>query len=221
MQTELAISRRSDETRRRLIEAASEIFADVGYDAATTRDICVRADANAAAVNYHFGDKLGLYVAVLQSIIAPSSVRAHEKTMPQTKPELALRQFIEAMLENLFSAGSADRYSRIMVHELSSPTPALAQVVEQIIRPRAKLLSELVSRYTGHSPSSLETRLAVHSVIGQVVHYVHARAVIKMMWPAWGFDAAMRKRIVDHLTEFSLAGLRHMKRRPRAVKSTR
>ena len=221
MQIDPATFRKSDETRSRLIKAASEIFADIGYEAATTRDICIRAGANAAAVNYHFGDKLGLYVAVLQSIIAPSSVRAQEKTMPQTKPELALRQFIEAMLENLFSTGSADQYSRIMVHELAHPTPALAQVVEQLIRPRAKLLSELVSRYTGHSPSSLETRLAVHSVIGQVVHYVHARAVIKMMWPAWSFDAAMRKRIVDHLTDFSLAGLKQMKRRPRARSKAR
>jgi AcrR family transcriptional regulator len=205
-------SRKSDATRSRLLKAAGEIFADVGYDATTTREICVKAGANAAAINYHFGDKLGLYAAVLQDIIGPGSVRVHEEAMPQTKPELALRQFIDAMFENLFSTGSADQYSRIMVHELSSPTPALAQVVERIIRPRAKLLSELVFRYTGQAPSSLETRLAVHSVIGQVIHYVHARAVIKMMWPTWNFDAAMRKRIVDHITEFSLAGLRHMKR---------
>jgi AcrR family transcriptional regulator len=212
LQSNRQTSRKSDATRSRLLKAASEIFADVGYDATTTREICVKAGANAAAINYHFGDKLGLYVAVLQDIIGPDDVRVQEEAMPQTKPELALRQFIEAMIENLFSTGSADQNSLIMVHELSSPTPALAQVVERIIRPRAKLLSELVFRYTGHPPASLETRLAVHSVIGQVVHYMHARTVIKMMWPTWSFDAAMRKRIVAHITEFSLAGLRHMKR---------
>ena len=220
MQNKQTTSRKSDDTRARLLNAASEIFADVGYDAATTRDICLKAGANAAAVNYHFGDKLGLYVAVLQSIIGPDSVRLQEQAMPQSKPEIALRKFIDAIFENLFSAGSADRNSRIMVHELSSPTPALAQVVENIIRPRAKLLSALVSRYTGHAPASLETRLAVHSVIGQVVHYVHARAVIRMIWPNWSFDAAMRKRIVAHIAEFSLAGLRHMKRSPQRSRSS-
>ena len=195
---------------------ASEIFADVGYEATTTRDICLKAGANAAAINYHFGDKLGLYAAVLQDIIGPGSVRAREEAMPQTKPELALRQFIDAMFKICSPRAPRTSIPASWSMKFSSPTPALAQVVERIIRPRTKLLSELVFRYTGHGPTSLETRLAVHSVIGQVVHYVHARAVIKMMWPAWNFDAAMRKHIVDHVTEFSLAGLRHM-RAPRCA----
>ncbi len=45
------------ETRQRLIEAVGEVFAERGFRAATVRDICQRAQANVAAVNYYFGDK--------------------------------------------------------------------------------------------------------------------------------------------------------------------
>src|SRR4030095_12192205 len=54
------------ETRQRLLEAAGEVFAARGFRAATVREICQRAQANLAAVNYHFGDKERLYAAVLQ-----------------------------------------------------------------------------------------------------------------------------------------------------------
>ena len=55
-----------DKTRQRLLEAAGEIFAEQGFRQTTVRDICARAGANVAAVNYHFGDKEKLYSEVLR-----------------------------------------------------------------------------------------------------------------------------------------------------------
>ena len=57
------------ETRARLLHAAERLFADRGFKKVTVRDICRAARANVAAVNYHFGDKLGLYREVMQSAI--------------------------------------------------------------------------------------------------------------------------------------------------------
>ncbi|HCR12161.1 MAG TPA: DUF1956 domain-containing protein, partial [Desulfovibrio sp.] len=48
---------REDETRRRLLDAAGEIFSSKGYQAATVREITKLAKANLAAIHYHFGSK--------------------------------------------------------------------------------------------------------------------------------------------------------------------
>jgi AcrR family transcriptional regulator len=53
-------------TKKRIIETAGKIFADVGFENATVREICSQAGVNIAAINYHFRDKKGLYFAVLK-----------------------------------------------------------------------------------------------------------------------------------------------------------
>jgi AcrR family transcriptional regulator len=57
------------ETRDRLLTAAAALFAADGYSKVTVRDICRKARANVAAVNYHFGGKTGLYQEVLHAAI--------------------------------------------------------------------------------------------------------------------------------------------------------
>jgi len=51
----------TQEKRRRLLEAAGEVFAEHGFKGATIQEISQRASANIASVNYHFRDKETLY----------------------------------------------------------------------------------------------------------------------------------------------------------------
>jgi TetR/AcrR family transcriptional regulator, regulator of cefoperazone and chloramphenicol sensitivity len=204
----------AERTRKRLLAASSEIFAKVGYQAATTRQICVKARANAAAVNYHFGDKLGLYTAVLKSYIQLEEKRVAQHALLAMPPRQALAEFISMMFENLAGEDTQDTYTRLMAHELSQPTPRLALVVERIIRPRALLLCEIVARLTGQRAGSRQTRMCAHSVIGQIVHYIHARPVIKLLWPDWPLNAESRRAIAAHISAFSLSALKGYRRPP-------
>src|ERR1039458_4822482 len=72
----VSVPRAAASTREKLIEAAGHVFAEHGYQATTVREIVKRSGANIAAVNYHFGDKLGLYTEVLQQSVRAARVDA-------------------------------------------------------------------------------------------------------------------------------------------------
>jgi hypothetical protein len=131
-----------------------------------------------------------------------------EQSSTLLPPELALQNFIRAMFESSAGIDAADQYTRVMAHEIVEPTQGLALVVNQIIGPRTRLLCDIIARLTRQPARSLQTRLAAHSIMAQIVHYMHARPVIKLLWPRWRMNAAAQRQIVEYMTNFSLAGLR-------------
>ncbi|MGC1583575.1 MAG: TetR family transcriptional regulator, partial [Candidatus Acidiferrales bacterium] len=106
-----------DPTRAKLLKAAGAAFAERGYYATTIREICMRAGANVAAVNYHFHDKIGLYTEVLQQSVRAKnfeSIRdAFDRSAP---PEETLRAVIRMRLQGMRSGTVPDCQLRIMAH---------------------------------------------------------------------------------------------------------
>src|ERR1700688_16280 len=91
-----------DPTRSKLLHAAGEVFAEAGYHAATVREISRRAGANVAAVNYHFGDKLELYTAVLRETMQGPSLEAVRIALNrQAPPKETIAEVIKAMLARI------------------------------------------------------------------------------------------------------------------------
>jgi AcrR family transcriptional regulator len=197
-----------------LLESARSIFADVGYQAATTRQICIGAHANAAAVNYHFGDKLGLYRAVLVDVTGDQESRHGWAALLTEVPETALKKFIVMMFKSMTSLEGADPYAKLMAHELSQPTPGLVLVVEQMIRPRALLLCAIVAKIIGKPERSALTERCTQSILAQIVHPIHARPVVKLLFPERVLSDATVEATIEHITEFSLAALGVLAGRP-------
>jgi len=208
-------------TREKLIEAAGGVFAEIGFEAATVREICARAGTNVAAVNYHFGDKLGLYTEVLKSsVIAQQDATLSGTFAHPSEPRASLRALIYAWLERAREAGKSSWMARIMAHEMAHPTPALDRVAEAMSTNYLRL-RVLVGNIIGSGPDDPRTRRCVHSVVGQVLHYLQSPPMLERLWPDLDLnDAEQRRALADHIVEFSLAGMeqiahRKRERRPR------
>lgn len=62
----------ADEVRQGLLDTARRLFAEQGYEAVSVRTLAAESGVNAAMIHYYFGNKQGLYLAVLQEALAPS-----------------------------------------------------------------------------------------------------------------------------------------------------
>ena len=61
-------------TKEALLLAAGELFAENGVEGTSIRAIAERCQANIAAVNYHFGSKENLYMALVRYVLERSNV---------------------------------------------------------------------------------------------------------------------------------------------------
>ncbi|MFC0628000.1 TetR/AcrR family transcriptional regulator [Kribbella deserti] len=89
-----------ESTRERLLNVAEERFGDGGYEGTSLRAITVAAEANIAAVNYHFGSKEALLRAAVARAMAPVNTerkRRLDRLEEEGKatPEQLIRAFVE------------------------------------------------------------------------------------------------------------------------------
>ncbi len=200
-----------EDTRSKLIDAAGEVFAESGFRAATVREICARAGVNIALVNYYFGDKLELYTEVLRHSSGASGNGIIRQAIDSAAPpETAFRELIHAMLLRVCRTDRPGWHFRLMMHEFAQPTPAMAAVIQETMRPVYDRFRAVIGAMADLPPESDEIRLATHSVIAQVVHYVHARHIISAVWPDLQLTPDRIEQIAAHITEFSLAGIRQL-----------
>jgi AcrR family transcriptional regulator len=208
-----------DQTRARLLEAAGQIFAEEGYHWAKIRAICVRANANVASVNYHFGDKLGLYREVLRRSIASAVDESRLSLIQSTSdPREKLRIFVETILSAVFEHERPAWHVKLMLQEMAQPTPALDVILEQLIRPKYRLLCQIVGAILDSPSDAQLSQLCAHSVIGQVRHYLIAGDVIGRIWPEFSFDRRTFELVVNHILTFSFAGMEALRQREPHVK---
>jgi AcrR family transcriptional regulator len=198
---------RDTETRDRLLKAAERLFADRGFKRVTVRDICRAARANVAAVNYHFGDKLGLYREVLQSAI--DAMRATNDAACQAgagqTAEEQLRRYIAVFVHRVLGPGT-DTVHKLVNREMNDPTPALDALVEQGVRPRIEYLSGLIAEIIGCAPTDQRVLRCVASVQAQTIAYL-PNPIAARLGLANKPTAANLGDIADHIAEFSLAGV--------------
>jgi AcrR family transcriptional regulator len=195
------------ETRDRLLRAGTRLFAERGFKHVTVREICRTARANVAAVNYHFGDKLGLYREIVQSAIDQmrTTNEAARRAGDGRSAEDQLRQYIITFNCRLLGSGD-DELQRVIAREMHDPTPALDALVEQGIRPRIESLMTLVSAVLQCERADPRVLRCVASIQAQSIAYL-PNAIADRVGMRARLTAAQVNAVAEHIANFSLAGI--------------
>lgn len=204
-----AVKNESD-TRTRLLMAAAQEFAKHGYEAATVRAICREADANVAAVKYHFGSKERLYADVLVSFFAGRSAQYPLEAGFDTaqSDEHRLKLFVGNFLRCLCCEIEEDRaHAKLVLSEIVNPTPLFAELVTAVMEPIRRAVELAVLPLLGEKTSDNALRACLVGVLGQVLFYLQNLSIIESMYDDVVFDEEGLERITRHITQFSLGGI--------------
>lgn len=195
------------QTRDRILASAAELFAEHGFQGTTVRQICKAARANSAGIHYHFGDKGGLYEAVLMYAIEQKPEVAYP---PGAAGEERIHLWVEAMARSCLGEPPT-LISRLMSLELKEPTEYIALIIKHMITPKMAELQAAITEVLGQEiPTECVQRLAL-SIVGQLMIYDHSRAVIDLLFPHFDRSEPCLTALIDHVSLASLGMLEKFK----------
>ncbi|WP_313138797.1 TetR/AcrR family transcriptional regulator [Stenotrophomonas sp.] len=136
-------------TRARILVAAGELFAVTGYAETSSKAIAARAEVDLASINYHFGNRSGLYQAVLAECHAQLLDRsALQQLVGSDLPSASkLRVLIEQLVARAMQEPQAWQL-RVLARELLAPTSHLQVLFQDEALPKMALLKQMLAEIT-------------------------------------------------------------------------
>lgn len=194
-----------DLTRTLILDAAGQLFAENGYQDTTSKAICALAGTNIAAVNYHFGSRDGLYLAVMSEVmrhllnldylnqVADSDKSAEEK----------LSQLIDGLVHSLIEERSW--HPRVWAREIMTPSPLMPQVLKTETLPRVEIVLPILAELTGLGVDDPHLRYGLLGLMSPCLMLMISNPDLPT--PIQPIFQRPADEIADHIKRFVLAGL--------------
>lgn len=194
---------RPAETRRRLIEGSMRLFAEHGFKGVSVRDIAGAAQANVAAVSYHFGSKQGLYRTIFETVLDEDEGRFREQLgnvetllgRAGSDPVLlgaALDILVSGVVGRLATIEHLRWFSVLVARELAFPGEPFELLYRRRAAPVLDLLARILAAAWGLPADSPRVRLSANVVYGQAANLVFSRPIL---WRELGWEGFTPERV--------------------------
>jgi TetR/AcrR family transcriptional regulator, regulator of cefoperazone and chloramphenicol sensitivity len=195
-------------TRDRILDVARELFAQHGYNGTTVRDIATAAEANLAAVGYHFGSKDALYAEILRAHVGPLGQRIAWACRSTRPPLDRIESIVRAVFEHI---QVRPHMPALMARELAgghgrdrTVNPVLIETFRRVL---PLLLGVIGEGQRDGSIRAGDPVLLGLSVMAQPIYFNLARPIIAAVAGLEPRDEAMTQRMADHAAAVIRAGL--------------
>jgi AcrR family transcriptional regulator len=173
----------NSDARNRLVLAALRLFAEKGFEAATTREICEAAGANISAIRYYFGDKAGLYRAVFSEPCEKIPARANREKYLSLPIAEALDLFFSDFLTPFKMDENINLVMTLHFREMLEPTGAWQEAIESEIKPQHEALTTLLQQHLGLPRIDMDLQRLAFAMIGMAVYLFVGQDVVAAIAP--------------------------------------
>ncbi len=192
-------------TRDFIIEVATDLFGQHGYQGVTVRQLTLAAKVNLSAITYHFGGKEELYRMTVEALmeriggLIGAPVLALGQAVAQAGADkaalrLAAETFIRDWAQLVLANGDVQRRLPVLAMELVSPTPAFPIIYEHFYRRLYEALGGLIGAAQGLASGSLELSIRVHGVASLMLGFVASERVL---WRSLGWEGYSSERVAQ------------------------
>jgi AcrR family transcriptional regulator len=201
------------DTSERILQSACSVFAEKGFRDATVAEICLRAGANQAAVNYHFSDKRSLYFAVWKHSAAEEArlYPLDGGVAADAEAEDRLRGIIGSLVRRLGDQGALGYFQKIKVMEMAMPTGIIWEVVREYREPFRDHLRRVIREMLGPGFSAAEIDRCERGIVAQCMVVKEALRAPFCPEPPKPLSLREYELWTDHITRFSIAGIRSLR----------
>jgi AcrR family transcriptional regulator len=203
------MTRPSELTRQALLDAATAIFADKGYEGGSIRLITQKAKANQAAIAYHFGGKEGLYREVLRGALHAFDAFSliDEDRIDAIEREAALRLYLRQQLQPLLKRNQLSRYLRIFNWEILQRSAPFQELVAIERIPAVATANAILLRFLPESASAEERVVAMIWLVNQAYIFVRNYEHLSKPPANLAVDEGFVERLIEFLARLLGSGL--------------
>ncbi|MEW6704620.1 MAG: CerR family C-terminal domain-containing protein [Pseudomonadota bacterium] len=206
---------RGARARERLLRVAAQIFAEKGFDKASTREICQAAELNIAAIHYHFGGKEGLYREVLLVPVREISAQFAGLKAPDLPLEDALRLLLAAFVQ-LVGHPEGVQTMKLHLREMADPSPGYLEAMIGQIRPQYEAICAAVARHIGLPEPDDAVHQLVNGLIAMAQDFCISRDFYLALRPSLIDGHEALQRALDRMVEWGCAIVAHERHKRRA-----
>ncbi len=197
---------KSPTTKDRLIEAARALMIERNAVDFSLQDVAARSGLNSALVKYHFGNKDGLLLAILERDAARAVAQMKRLAARDLSAADKLGAHIKGVIETYHRHPYMNRLVHMMMHERGEQ--AAEQVARFFVTPLLAFQKSLLEQGVASGEfKRVEPMFFYHSVIGACEHLFASPAAMRQVFADGSLDDELRRRYAAHVVDLVSRGI--------------
>ena len=209
--------------KEKILQTAYRLFGERSLEDVSVRELAKEANVNISSINYYYGSKEELYLAVVNSITEMMAQKATEFTNAfhaAQKDAVAtdafyiywLNYLLEMIARLIIGRLKENNYlHRIIIREQMTPSKGFELLYQKGLEPVLTILDDLIARISNQAVNSPEVRARTHTLLGQIVIFSVQQITITQRMPfleeTQGENMDIIIRTILENTEYILWGL--------------
>jgi AcrR family transcriptional regulator len=199
----------TEDSRRKLIDAAIRLFSTHGLDGVTVRNIADEAGISFGLIRYHFGSKEGLYRACIERY---GKLRLHSAKRflqnPTSREDFTSK--LRYAIEDILAIQLEDPpLTRLVLREAEAEESIADDVFRATLIEMAQSFVAFfrAAKQAGILREDADPLFTTHALQGIINHFVRTDAVRKRHFQYSLTDEKTKQQLIDQLHRFVLQGI--------------